>query len=123
MPDLYLDWQDDFQASATGDLLLCEGDTQARQRIIRRLLTAVQGYVFHLDYGAGLPQRIGLPGKSKTIAGIVKSQMLKEATVDKKSPPTVTVTESTSTVGLYVIDITYTATSGKQVSLTFDTGN
>jgi len=59
MADLWLEWGDDFQVDATGDLLIADGDDEVRQRLERRLFTAVQGYVWHPDYGAGLPQKIG----------------------------------------------------------------
>ena len=120
MADLYLDWNSDFQASATGDLQLANSDTQSKQRILRRLLTAVQGYIFHLDYGAGLPQRIGYPARAKVIEGIVKSQIALEASLDPSFPPQVSVTASNQTPGVFTVFIRYLARTGKQISLTFD---
>ena len=70
MADVWCEWNDDFQVSASGGLLLADGDDLARQRIVRRLCTAVLGYVWHPEYGAGLPQRIGQPGVVATIKAI-----------------------------------------------------
>jgi hypothetical protein len=121
--DLYLDWNGDFQVSATGGLLFVSGDQQTQQRLIRRLMTAVNGYVFHPSYGAGLPQRIGRPGRVASIKAIVKSQLTLEATVDPTKPMNVTVTQPNPGTGLFVIVVTYTTRSGSQVSLSFDTGS
>lgn len=120
MADLSLPWGGDFSPSATGGLVLVDGDALGQQRIIRRLLSAVRSYIFHLDYGAGIPQRIGNPERVNLVAGIVRSQIGLEQSVDPRYPPTISVTESTVDLGLFTISITYTAKSGKQVSLTFD---
>jgi hypothetical protein len=121
--DLSLEWNADFQPTATGDLLLCDGDTQAEQRIVRRLLTAVQGYIFHPEFGAGLPQRIGRPGRVSSIKAIVKSQLTLESAVNPRFQSTVSVAEPTPGSGLFVISISFQSRSGKQVSLSFDTGS
>ena len=42
--------------SASGDLLTTDDPTN---RILRRLLTNPGDYLWHPDYGAGLPSRIG----------------------------------------------------------------
>lgn len=123
MADISLNWNSDFQPSATGDLLLCSGVVQTEQRIIRRLLTAVRGYLWHPSYGAGLPQRIGRPAQISVITGIIKSQLMLESSIDPAQPTSVVVTTPANAVGLYVVQISFTARSGTQVSLSFDVGS
>ena len=122
MPDAYLDWQGDFIVSASGGLLLADGIDLSNQRIIRRLCTAVQGYVWHLEYGAGLPQRIGSPARVSAIAAIVRAQIALEATVAASPSPVISVDESTENLNAFTINITYTeAASGEPVTLSFTT--
>jgi hypothetical protein len=122
MPDADLDWNSDFIVSATGGLLLADGIRLSNQRIIRRCNTAVQGYVFHLEYGAGLLQRIGKVGITTVISSIVRAQIALEATVAATPPPVVTVTEVANQLGAFIILIQYTfAATGEPVSLSFTT--
>lgn len=124
MADAWLEWNSDFAPSATGGLLLAYGPDLARQRIIRRLMTAVHGYIFDLSYGAGLPQRIGRPARSSTIQSIVASQIALEAAVAPSPAPQIRVTESQSNLGAFIIEVNYTdALGGDPVSLTFSTAN
>jgi len=122
MPDAFLNWNSDFVVSASGGLLLADGITLSNQRIIRRLSTAVQGYVWHLDYGAGLLQKIGKPGVPTTVSSIVRAQIALEATVSPTPPPVITVTEVANQPGVFIILIQYTfAATGEPVSLSFTT--
>lgn len=120
MSDLWLEWNGDFIAAANGDLLLATGEDESRQAICRRLFTAVQGYVFHPEYGAGLPQKIGSPANVNTLKAIVSSQIALETTVDQSQPVTVTVQSDKNQAGLYTIAISYTeAVTGEPVELSF----
>jgi len=122
VPDVFLEWNGDFIVSASGGLLLADGITLSNQRIIRRLSTAVQGYVWHLDYGAGLLQKIGKPGVPTTVSSIVRAQIALEATVSPTPPPVITVTEVANQPGVFIILIQYTfAATGEPVSLSFTT--
>lgn len=115
MTDVSLEWHGDFQADATGDLLLVDGDNEVRQRLERRLFTAVRGYVWHQEYGAGLPQKIGLTYTAPQIESIVRSQIALEASVAPNPPAKINVTEFPG--GSVVIDITYwDAVTGATVS-------
>lgn len=91
MPDLNLEWHDDLSADSSGDLLLVDGDDETRQRLERRLFTAVKGYVWHQDYGAGLPQKIGDPWSIGQITSIVNAQVYNEASVATFPPVQVSV--------------------------------
>jgi hypothetical protein len=92
MADVSLEWNDDFQPDATGDLIVVDGDDEVRQRLERRLFTAVQGYVWHQDYGAGLPQKIGSVLTVAEIKSVVSSQLALEASVAPSPPAQLTVT-------------------------------
>ena len=120
MADLSLEWGDDLQLTPGGDLLLADGDVMVRQHIDRRLFTAVRAYVWHQDYGAGLPQRIGRVARARDIRSLVVAQIGMEATVAKTPVPTVTVAEDETVFGLFNIGIDYTdAATGQSVSLSF----
>jgi hypothetical protein len=115
MADLSLEWHDDFEPDATGDLLVIDGDVEVRQRLERRLFTAVQGYVWHPDYGAGLPQKIGSALSVSEIRSIVSSQLALEASVAPSPPAQLTVSGQTG--GLVSIAIQYwDAVTGVSVS-------
>lgn len=117
MADLALPWNGDLSLSGAGDLALVDDDDRVRQRIQRRLFTAVHAYVFHLDYGAGLPQKIGETFQPMQIESIVRAQLLVEESVSQVPPPTIAVAADAS--GLTVIDISYAeAPSGRQIGLT-----
>jgi hypothetical protein len=119
MTDVSLEWHEDFVADSTGDLLLASGDNETRQRLQRRLFTAVRGYIFHQEYGAGLPQKIGTTFSASQIQSIVMSQINLEASVAPNPPPVVIVTEQPAAGGggLVLIGIQYTdAETGETVS-------
>ena len=116
MPDVWLEGGD-FVVSATGGLLLADGDDFARQRLERRLLTAVQGYVWHPEYGAGLPQKIGGVYDVPAIQALVMSQVVQEAAVAPNPPPKVTAKRISQ--DLIEVDVSYTdARTGQAVSFT-----
>lgn len=121
MADLDLDWGGDLALTADGDLALVDGDDMVQQRIIRRLLTAVNGYVWHPEYGAGLPQRIGRVARARDIQALVRASIALEETVAKTPVPLITVNQDTTVLGLFLIGITYTdAATGTSVSLSFE---
>ncbi|AAW62163.1 hypothetical protein [Gluconobacter oxydans] len=97
-----------------GDLVLTTGAALAtvsdaeetRQKILRRLCTNPGGYLWHLDYGAGLPAMVGKAMDAGTIQSVVQQQMATESGVDQTQPVTVTVTSTPS--GLFRCDVSYT---------------
>jgi hypothetical protein len=105
MTDIWLDWQDDFRVSPQGGLVFVDGDDEARQRLMRRLCTAVKGYIWHPEYGAGLPQKIGDPWLPSEVEAICRSQVNMEASVAISPPPRVNVAEVIP--GMVSIDIQY----------------
>ncbi len=119
MPDADHFFGEDLSVSASGDIALVDGDDLTTQRIIRRLSTAVHGYLFHLDYGAGLPQRIGDILDIDLISGVIRTQIRLEASVAKIPAPEITITEIEDGVSVYIKF--YSAITGQQTSLSFDT--
>ena len=105
MTDYWLDWQDDFHVSPKGGLVLVDGDDEARQRLMRRLCTAVYGYIWHREYGAGLPQKIGDPWQPTAIEAICREQVNLEGSVAPNPPPQINVAEIIP--GMVSIDIKY----------------
>ena len=91
MADVSLEWHDDFLPDATGDLLVVDGDVEVRQRLERRLFTAVKGYVWAPSYGAGLPQKVGSTLGVSQIQSVVASQLALEASVAPNPPAQLTV--------------------------------
>lgn len=119
MADLNLEWGADFAPDGTGDIFVSDGDDEVRQRLERRLFTAVQGYVWHPDYGAGLPQKIGSVLSVEEIKSVVASQLAKEASVAPSPPAQLTVRASPNDPGSIGIGILYwDATTGVSVSFT-----
>lgn len=117
MTDVALEWGGDFQISSTGGLLLVDGDVEVRQRLERRLFTAVHGHVWHPEYGAGLPQKIGGVLSVSDIQPIVASQLALEQSVAPSPPPVLTVTTSSNQPSSVMIGIQYTdAVTGVTVS-------
>lgn len=89
--DCFLEWSGDFMIGSDGDLVLVDGDVEVRQRLERRLFTAVHGYVWHPEYGAGLPQKIGTTLSVARIKAVVASQLGMEASVAPSPPAILTV--------------------------------
>jgi len=108
LPDLDVPWNGDLGLDATGDLAMVDGIDLDNQHIERRLLTSVNGYLFHGEYGAGLPQRIGLTALERGIKAIVRQQIYLEATVARIPAPVITVQFKADAAGLCSIRIDYT---------------
>lgn len=121
MADLNLEWKGTLSLTPSGDLALSSGPTETRQRVERRIFTAVRAYVWHQDYGAGLPQKIGRVARAANIQSLVRSQIALESSVARTPIPVVTVTESQANLGLFSISIQYVdAATGEAVSLNLE---
>jgi hypothetical protein len=129
MNDLAQFFGNDLSISPTGDLAPVSGITRGQQRILRRLLTnpatvAQDGtttqadYIWHPEYGAGLPQWIGRTVDIQKITAIIRGQILLEDSVAKKPAPMITVTPIANGLTCY---IKYTdAQSNTPQSLSFN---
>ncbi|KAA0685994.1 phage tail protein [Neorhizobium sp. P12A] len=118
MADLAHFWGNDLTVSATGDILMADGDDLTTQRIIRRLMTAEGDYIWSLNYGGGLPGRIGTVLNLDLIKSVIRSQIALEATVARSPAPTINVTEILNGVSVYILF--YSAKTGQQATLSFD---
>ncbi|WP_331693477.1 phage tail protein [Pandoraea sputorum] len=130
MPDLNHIWGSDLTVSASGDLLMVDGSDQTQQRILRRLMTNPRGpavggvppepgdYIFHLDYGAGLPREVGRTVDIGRIRAKIRGQILREATVARQPAPVITVQAIPQGVS---VSIRYTDNqTGQQATLSFN---
>ena len=92
MSDLFHVFSGDLAASAAGDLLTADALAEANQRVLCRLLTNPGDYLWHPEYGAGLPARIGSVLDVDELAGLIRTQMLLEEGVAQDPEPQVTLT-------------------------------
>lgn len=106
MPDLAHVFGSDLSVASTGDLATVDTDTWTQQRILRRLLTNLGGYIWQPGYGGSLPAMIGTPVSLGQIQGIVTTQMALETAVDQTQPITVNVV--TNNIGTVSLTVTYT---------------
>lgn len=110
-------WGSDTRLSATGGLDRSAGAQRSKERVLRRLLTNPGDCIFHPDYGAGLPQRVGSNVNAAEIKALVRTQMRLEPSVARNPEPAITVREIPNGVSL---SIAYTSMPDKQpVALTF----
>lgn len=89
MQDLYHYIGSDLSASATGDLQPVDSTVKGQQRILRRLLTNPGTYIWHPEYGAGLPAKIGDLIDLPAIRALIRGQMLLEDAVAKTPAPVI----------------------------------
>ena len=118
MTDAFHYFNSDLTLSASGDLLTADGETATTQRLLRRLLTNARDYLWHPEYGAGLPGTIGAPLVVAELTALVQSQMYLEAGVAHDPEPRVTLTPIPNGVSARIV---YTGVeSGDPVLLNFD---
>jgi len=111
----------DLTLSNLGDVELSTSLERSQQRILRRLMTNPGDYVFHPEYGAGLPQFIGRPLKIAEVRAVIRSQMLLEESVSSTPEPQIAVVAIPE--GLSV-SIRYTdANTGALAALSFNVTN
>nr|WP_294915960.1 phage tail protein [uncultured Neokomagataea sp.] len=75
----------DLQVSGTG-LSFVSGVEATKQRILRRLLTNAGGYIWHADYGAGLPQMVGDVIDDGVISASIRQSLQEDDGVDSSRP-------------------------------------
>ncbi len=118
MADLALEFGGDLAVGPTGDLQLARGPDLTRQRVLRRLLTNTGSYIWQLNYGAGLGTFVGKAGAPAAVAGIVRTQILREAAVAPTPAPTVQAVLADD--GTVAATVQYTdASNGQAASLSF----
>jgi hypothetical protein len=90
MADAFHYFGSDLALSASGDLLTADGTDKTTQRILRRLLTNQEDYLWQPGYGAGLPGYIGQAAESGPLSALIKSQMYLESDVAHDPEPQIT---------------------------------
>ena len=91
MSDLSHQWGSDLLIGPRGDLATASGTQLGQQRVLRRLLTNLDDYIWQLTYGAGLARLIGQPGSAVAIGALIRSQIFKEAAVARTPEPVIDV--------------------------------
>lgn len=122
--DIELEWREDIRLTPAGDIELVTGERLTRQRIVRRLSTPRQDYLWSLHYGAGLGEFVGQPTEVRAIEAIVQLQLKHEPAVADSPPPIVQVRPTAlSNRGGLTLDIRYTdAESDTAHSVSLDMG-
>ena len=105
----------DLALGANGDLVTVDDQDLTLQSLTHRLLTASGSYIWHLEYGTGLPAMVGTTVSAQQIAAIIRAQLSREATVAAVPIPEISVTALTD--GVTIATISYVdASSGNTVS-------
>ena len=118
MKDLYHYFGNDLTISASGDVLGIDDTEKGQQRILRRLLTNPGDYIWHPDYGAGLPKYVGSVSGIEKIRALIRGQMLLESCVSKTPAPVIDVQSITGGINAR---IQYNdSTAGTTQTLSFD---
>ncbi len=121
MADANLVWGGDLLVSASGDISLASGPALTQQRVLRRLLTNQNDYVWEPTYGGGLGQFVGQAANTRVIEGTIRAQMFREAAVAHQPEPIVTsdvFTDGSVTIGISYVDVQ----SNTSQALTFTVG-
>jgi phage baseplate assembly protein W len=107
--DIYHYYGGDVGLSAKGDLQAVDNILEGQQRILRRLLTNPGDYIFHPNYGAGLPRYVGRamsPAVLLEIKGLVNAQIKNEQRVAQNPAPLINIKGNID--GSFYINIQYT---------------
>jgi hypothetical protein len=119
--DLNHFWGNDLSPGVTGDLATVSGTLLGQQRVLRRLLTNPGDYIFHPDYGAGLPGFIGRTLDVGKVVAVIRSQILLEPSVAKTPAPQITVQQLPADLTGLAVTIAYNdADSNTPVVLSFN---
>lgn len=111
----------DISLDSTGNLVTSSGSEQAKEAIIRRLLTNPGEYIWHADYGAGIGRFVGenlSPANYDKIRSAVVSQILKEPTVAKNPAPKISFTALPNNI-LQADVLYYDALDNVPISISF----
>lgn len=121
MADAFHNFGSDLTIGPTGDLSVVTGTLEGQQRVLRRLLTNPNDYIWQPSYGAGLARFLGQPTSVAKIAAVSRGQMFQEAAVARTPAPSIDVdvqTDGTVTETIKYVD----ANTGDPVPLTVPIG-
>lgn len=91
MPDISHQWGSDLIIGPAGDVAISDSTELCKQRLLRRLLTNINDYIWQPTYGAGLAGFIGQPGYVGRIRAVIRGQIFKEAAVARTPEPVIEV--------------------------------
>lgn len=94
--DIWHQWGADLAVGPTGDLATVSGTLLGTQRVLRRLLTNPNDYIWQLAYGAGLARFVGQPTNTLQISAVIRAQIFQEAAVARSPEPVITVSGQTT---------------------------
>ena len=118
--ELYQEYGFDIQLLPNSQLELVGEPLQTQQRILRRLMTSPESYLFAPEYGAGLGLYIGQNlsvALEHQIIGVIRAQMFMENTVAQSPPPAVSLSQNGTQL---TVSITYALkASGNVYTLSF----
>lgn len=108
----------DISTSNTGDLLSVTGTVRSQQRLLRRLLTNPGDYIFHPEYGAGLPAKVGNTLDIPKLRALIRGQVQLEDSIAKTPEPVISLNAIANGVS---VNIKYTdAATGSPAALSFN---
>ncbi len=124
MSDVSHQWGGDLSVGPTGDIAIASGVELGQQRVLRRLLTNVNDYIWQVTYGAGLAAFIGQPGSATRTSALIRSQIFKEAAVARTPEPLIDVQVAPGGAsGTVYVHIRYAdALTGQTQTLSFSVG-
>jgi phage baseplate assembly protein W len=105
----------DISVTPSGDIATVTELSRSQQRVLRRLLTNPGDYIWHQNYGAGLPRFIGQPVSVGNITAVIRAQMKMEASVLQNPAPVINVT--TDGNSSFFVSIQYTESDTGQPSV------
>ncbi len=117
-PDAQHWFGEDLSVSGTGDIALSDGIDLSNERIVRRLMTNLTEYIWHTEYGASVPKRVGDTLDLSLVESIIRSQIFDEESVSKDHDITIKVQPVLNGVFCQIDYIE--ALTGRQASLNFD---
>jgi phage baseplate assembly protein W len=121
MADANLLWGGDLRVGSGGDVALSSGTDLGVQRVLRRLLTNPQSYLWAPQYGAGLPALVGATVDAASVAALILAQMGLESAVAMTPEPRISAQPTAD--GSLFIQISYAdAASGTVQTTQFSIG-
>ena len=112
MNALLCPWGGDLSVGPGGDINVAPIQSEAEQRIIRRLLTNPGDYIWHTSYGGGLGTFVGEPYISGAIEGTVLGQLQRETLVAQNPSPVVQCEAASATNSSISVNIRYYISGG-----------
>jgi hypothetical protein len=122
MQDIAQQYGTDLTIGPTGDLALAMGPALTQQRVLRRLLTNPNDYIWQLQYGAGLGQFVGQTTNPLQVKAVIRSQISREREIAQTPAPIVDV-RMDITGALYVSLQYVDVSSGQTQLLSFPIGS